>query len=69
MLDGLQGSAIHNGILVEDYEKHKPSEMGKVKLEEYAKEFAAALKKKMDNYKKEVALAASFYFYTFHLSL
>ena len=37
------GAAIHNGILVEDYEKHKPSEMGKIKLEEYTREFAAAL--------------------------
>ena len=37
------GAAIHNGILVEDYEKHKPSELGKIKLEEYAREFAAAL--------------------------
>ncbi len=36
------GSAIHKGILLTDYEKHKPARMGKIKLEDFAKEFAAA---------------------------
>jgi len=35
------GNAVHKGILMEDYNKHKPV-FGKVKLEEFAKEFAAA---------------------------
>lgn len=35
------GAAIHSGILAEDYKKQKPIQMGKVKLEEYAKEFTA----------------------------
>jgi len=35
-------AAIHSGILREDYELHKPTAMGKVKLEDFAKEFAAA---------------------------
>ncbi|MDQ2718267.1 MAG: NAD(P)H-binding protein [Bacteroidota bacterium] len=33
--------SIHNGKLVEDYEKNKP-ELGKTKLQDFAKEFAAA---------------------------
>ncbi|MFD2874277.1 NAD(P)H-binding protein [Mucilaginibacter ximonensis] len=33
-------AACHTGLLHEDYEKHKPV-LGKVKLEEFAKEFAA----------------------------
>ncbi len=36
------GVSIHNGALREDYEQHKPVAMGKVKLEDFAKEFAAA---------------------------
>ncbi len=36
--------SIHNGKLGEDYEKHKP-EMGKTKLEDFAKEFAAVYEK------------------------
>jgi uncharacterized protein YbjT (DUF2867 family) len=33
--------AIHSGLLHEDYDKHQP-ELGKVKLEDFAKDFAAA---------------------------
>ena len=36
------GASIHTGALREDYELHKPIAMGKVKLEDFAKEFAAA---------------------------
>lgn len=36
------GNALHTGALGEDYEKHKPETMGRVKLEDYAKEFAKA---------------------------
>ena len=36
------GASIHSGALREDYDLHKPTEMGKVKLEDFAKEFAAA---------------------------
>jgi uncharacterized protein YbjT (DUF2867 family) len=36
------GAAIRNGSIQEDYWKNKPSVMGKIKLEEFAKEFAAA---------------------------
>ncbi|MEO9872091.1 hypothetical protein [Ekhidna sp.] len=35
-------TAIHSGLLYEDYYKNKPAEMGKVKLEDFAQEFAAA---------------------------
>ena len=35
-------AAIHSGALREDYDLHKPTAMGKVKLEDFAKEFAAA---------------------------
>lgn len=34
-------ASIHSGALAEDYEQHKPN-MGEVKLEDFAKEFAAA---------------------------
>ncbi len=34
------GAATHKGLLREDYDLKKPFEMGKVKLEEFAKEFA-----------------------------
>ncbi len=34
--------AIHNGKLHEDYNKNKPATMGKVKIGDFAKEFAAA---------------------------
>ncbi len=36
------GVSIRSGALREDYELHKPIAMGKVKLEDFAKEFAAA---------------------------
>lgn len=36
------GSSIHSGVLREDYDLHKPVAMGKVKLADFAKEFAAA---------------------------
>jgi len=35
------GAATHSGILREDYDKHKPA-FGKVKIENFAQEFAAA---------------------------
>jgi uncharacterized protein YbjT (DUF2867 family) len=34
------GAAIHNGTLREDYDLHQPTVMGKVKLVDFAKEFA-----------------------------
>ncbi len=39
------GASTHSGVLREDYEIHKPTAMGKVKLENFANEFAAAFKK------------------------
>ena len=33
--------AIHSGKMQEDYYKHKPATMGKVRIEDFAKEFAA----------------------------
>jgi len=39
------GSSIHSGALRQDYDLHKPTVMGKVKLEDFAKEFAAAFLK------------------------
>ena len=38
--------AIHNGKLREDYDRHKPATMGKVKLEDFAREFAAVFNQK-----------------------
>ncbi|MES2827047.1 MAG: NAD(P)H-binding protein [Bacteroidota bacterium] len=38
-------SALHTGLLAEDYYKHRPAVMGKVKLKDYAKEFADAYNK------------------------
>lgn len=35
-------AAIHNGLLREDYDKQKPVTMGKIKLADFVKEFAAA---------------------------
>ncbi len=35
-------AAIHSGLMREDYDLHKPTAMGKVKLEDFAKEFAVA---------------------------
>lgn len=40
------GAATHKGLLREDYDLNKPIEMGKVKLEEFAKEFANVFNKK-----------------------
>ena len=39
------GSSIHSGALREDYDLHPPNAMGKVKLEDFAKEFAEAFQK------------------------
>ncbi|MDJ1501555.1 NAD(P)H-binding protein [Xanthocytophaga agilis] len=39
------GASIHNGTLKEDYELHKPLTIGKVKLEDFAKDFAVAFAK------------------------
>lgn len=36
------GSSIHSGALREDYDLHKPAVMGKVKLADFAKEFATS---------------------------
>ena len=36
------GASIHSGALRQDYALHKPVAMGNVKLEDFAKEFAAA---------------------------
>ena len=36
------GASIHSGALRQDYDRHKPQTMGKVKLADFAKEFAAA---------------------------
>jgi uncharacterized protein YbjT (DUF2867 family) len=36
------GTAINSGILFEDFETHKPAEWGQIKLNDFAKEFAAA---------------------------
>lgn len=38
-------ACIHSGKFWEDYQLHKPTEMGKVKMEDYAKEFAAVFLK------------------------
>ncbi|GGI29340.1 NAD-dependent dehydratase [Pedobacter mendelii] len=35
-------AALHSGLLAEDYYKNKPAVMGKVKMTDYAKEFAVA---------------------------
>ena len=57
MLSGLEGAgmnpqiaaglvemyaSLYSGLLAEDYYRHKPTVMGKVKLKDFAKEFAAA---------------------------
>ena len=36
------GAALHSGALVEDYEQHRPGQMGNIKLEDFATAFAAA---------------------------
>lgn len=38
-------AGMHNGIVNEDYYLHRPKVMGKTKLKEFAKEFAAAMAK------------------------
>ena len=38
-------AAIHNGLLYEDYNQNKPLTLGKVKLKDFAKDFAAAYKR------------------------
>jgi hypothetical protein len=35
-------ASLHSGLLAEDYYRNKPTVMGKVKVEDFAKEFAAA---------------------------
>jgi len=35
------GNAIHTGVMFEDYWKHHPEKLGKVKLEDFAKTFAS----------------------------
>lgn len=40
------GDATHKGLLREDYDLNKPIEMGKVKVEEFAKEFLIAFNQK-----------------------
>ncbi len=37
-------AGLHSGLLAEDYYRNKPAVMGKVKLTDFAKEFAAAFK-------------------------
>jgi uncharacterized protein YbjT (DUF2867 family) len=37
-------AGLHSGLLAEDYYRNKPAVMGKVKLNEFAKEFATAFK-------------------------
>ncbi|MEO5999260.1 MAG: NmrA family NAD(P)-binding protein [Chitinophagaceae bacterium] len=39
------GDATHKGLLREDYDLQKPTEMGKVKIEDFTKEFAIAFNK------------------------
>ena len=39
-------AAIHSGIMLQEYDKQKPTVMGHVKVEDFAKEFAAAYKQK-----------------------
>lgn len=36
------GSSIHSGALRRDYDQHQPTTLGQVKLEDFAREFAAA---------------------------
>jgi uncharacterized protein YbjT (DUF2867 family) len=39
------GASAHSGALCEDYERHKPVLMGKIKMEDFAKGFAEVFKK------------------------
>ncbi len=36
------GGSIHSGALRQDYDRHRPAALGRVKLEDFAREFAAA---------------------------
>ncbi len=36
------GASIHNGALRQDYDRHQLHVMGQVKVEDFAKEYAAA---------------------------
>ena len=42
-------ASIHSGAMGEDYELNKPEIMGKIKVEDFAKEFAIAFNAKNDN--------------------
>jgi uncharacterized protein YbjT (DUF2867 family) len=37
-------AALHSGLLAEDYYRNKPAEMGKIKMKDFAKDFAVAFK-------------------------
>ncbi len=39
------GRSIQNGALRQDYDRHRPAALGRVKLEDFAREFAAAFSK------------------------
>jgi len=39
-------AGLHSGLLAEDYYRHRPAVMGKVKLTDFAQEFAAAFQQK-----------------------
>jgi uncharacterized protein YbjT (DUF2867 family) len=39
------GASAHSGVLIEDYELHKPIPLGKIKTEDFAKSFAEDFKK------------------------
>lgn len=39
------GASAHSGVLLEDYERRKPIQMGKIKTEDFAKSFAAVFNK------------------------
>ncbi|GAB3910014.1 NmrA family NAD(P)-binding protein [Larkinella knui] len=39
------GASIHSGAMRQDYDRHQPTDIGKVKLEDFAKEFAATYSK------------------------
>ncbi len=38
-------ASLHSGAFLEDYFRNRPKVLGKVKLEDFAKEFAAAFQK------------------------
>ncbi len=46
LIDGIVelNAAIHSGIMREGYLQHKPTVMGKVKIEDFVEEFAAAFR-------------------------